>query len=514
MYILIRTGVEMNGGRNATPISKSRAVLIVMILSEIIGVGSVLSLLRVYYTIPSSGLINPPVTSPLVSYESEIRAVFLHMTSLSQQNDWSLIAQTLHKYNVSVVVVEMMSPRYAAYSSNVIQRSTSAIDVNKALSALHPLGIEFYVAMDVLYLTPEPEYMSVAADGTAIDWLCPVKEISRNYLKAIVEELVTQYPDIDGFMFDYLRWDLRLDMGYCDECKASLEMWLGETINAWPGDFAPGGSRHKEFLEWRVTPITQLLVDMISWMKAIKSDLKIAAAPWTIYPPGGLAERNKWLGQDWTDWVAKGYLDWVAPMIYVYPHELETIFRPSVQGNIKYGLGGPEGKIPLIIFVANQFPVVKTPEELKAEVDIIREEGADGWIIWRYGGPGVGETDIEPYLQVLDTFDVFSISDISVMSTNDSAVIAWKTNLPATSRVEYSTSPLFNASRNYDPLNNFDYWDIDHVEGTIVEDAMLVTSHSVTLTGLHEGVLYYYRVQSADQYGVATSRVYELKIGM
>ncbi len=201
-------------------------------------------------------------------------------------------------------------------------------------------------------------------------------------------------------------------------------------------------------------------------------------------------------------------------MVYTYPAELESIFRPFVRANIEYGVGGPEGKIPLVILIANQFPVLKTPSELKAEVDVLREEGADGWMIWRYTGPGVGGVDIQPYFEAIDRPQTFLLKKIKAVPTAKACTITWTTDLPATSKVEYSTSPLFNASRKYDQAQDFDYWDINHVEGTVVEDATLVTSHSITLTGLQEGMLYYYRVQSGDQSGIATSRVYELKTGV
>jgi len=254
---------------------------------------------------------------------------------------------------------------------------------------------------------------------------------------------------------------------------------------------------------------------MIDWMKAIKPDLKISAAPWRIVASEGPAHVVKLLGQDWMDWVMKGYLDWVAPMVYTYPAELETMFRPDVRSNIQVGVGGPEGKIPIVIFIANQYPVVKTPEQLEAEVDVLRQEGADGWIIWKYGGPGASEVgeDIQPYLDAIDLFPVFSLMNTRFSTTPYTCTITWTTGLPATSKVEYSTSPLFIASRKYDSANDFDYWDIDHVLGTIVENATPVTDHSITLTDLLPGTEYYCRVQSEDSNGIAASRVYTFTTG-
>jgi len=191
------------------------------------------------------------------------------------------------------------------------------------------------------------------------------------------------------------------------------------------------------------------------------------------------------------------------------------MFRPDVRSNIQVGVGGPEGKIPIVIFIANQYPVVKTPEQLEAEVDVLRQEGADGWIIWKYGGPGASEVgeDIQPYLDAIDLFPVFSLMNTSFSTTPYTCTITWTTGLPATSKVEYSTSPLFIASRKYDSANDFDYWDIDHVLGTIVENATPVTDHSITLTDLLPGTEYYCRVQSEDSNGIAASRVYTFTTG-
>ncbi|MCK4478505.1 family 10 glycosylhydrolase [Candidatus Bathyarchaeota archaeon] len=496
-------------------------VLVVIILSTILGTSLVMAQFKMYYTISSSGSISTDgrILHYKMTDNSEIRAVFFHFTSLSASNDWNLIVNTLYDYGINLLVVEGMMPKYAGYPSDVISASAGLDFINEALEVAHPLGIEVYVAMNVLYQTPNPEWGCVDSQGNFIDWLCPTKQEARDYLRAIVEELVTKYPNIDGFMFDYIRWEWQgsvPDMDYSEESRTALGNWLGETVTNFPGEFAPSGSRYNEFLEWRVEVITQLLVDIIGWMKAIKPDLKISAAPWTILKTGlsyEWAERRKLIGQDWTDWVMKDYLDWVAPMAYFYPNELETFLRPCVKADVELGVGGPEGKIPMIIFVANQFPILKTPEEFKAEIDILREEGVDGWIIWRYGGPGAGGLDIRDYLNALNLSPVFSMEGITVYlnEQNESATITWTTNIPTISRVEYSISPLFNVNWQYDSKWNFSYLDIEHIEGEVVENLQRVIDHSITLANLDPNATYYFRVQSQDS-GIITSKVYEFSI--
>ena len=157
------------------------------------------------------------------------------------------------------------------------------------------------------------------------------------------------------------------------------------------------------------------------------------------------------------------------------------------------------------------------PEDFEAQIEAVRAHGADGFIVWRYGGPGNApgdpyDTDITPYLEIIDMPQVFSISYISHSITDTTATISWITDVEATSVVEYSTSPLFNATKEYYDPENFDYWDVDHIEGTILEVRTNVTEHSMTLTGLELGKIYYYRVQSEDQHGIATSEVYTFEI--
>jgi hypothetical protein len=251
---------------------------------------------------------------------------------------------------------------------------------------------------------------------------------------------------------------------------------------------------------------------MRDWMLAIKPNLEFSAAVLGYWK--GIQTTNRWrIGQDFIKWVKEGWLDWVAPMVYMTDL---TMIADFVQG-YNEGMGGPEGKIPLVIFLANFYPSVVDPSNFKQQIDTLRANGADGWAVWRYGGPGdpSAAPDIRTYLDLVTLPSTFSISNINVSGST----VSWTTDLPASSKVEYSTSPLFSSSFQSLPAKTtpdaksipaFDYWDIDHVPGTIVEDTTPVTNHSVTLTDLQEGTTYYFRVQSEDQSGIATSKVYSL----
>jgi hypothetical protein len=65
---------------------------------------------------------------------------------------------------------------------------------------------------------------------------------------------------------------------------------------------------------------------------------------------------------------------------------------------------------------------------------------------------------------------------ISNVQITPQGLVTWLTDIPSTSQVHYGLTP------NLGPYTPY--------------DATLVTSHSVQLTGLTDGVLYYLRVQS------------------
>lgn len=76
------------------------------------------------------------------------------------------------------------------------------------------------------------------------------------------------------------------------------------------------------------------------------------------------------------------------------------------------------------------------------------------------------------------------ISNIAVTPTSSGATITWNTDAAASSQVFYGTTASYGASTTL--------------------DSTLVTSHSVTLSGLTASTTYHYQIQSANSAGTAT----------
>jgi hypothetical protein len=332
-----------------------------------------------------------------VAYKSEIRGVHITDAVAIFPHDWNVIAETCAGYSINLVTVLALS--------NALGGPLTHEEWIAFINAFHSRNIKVYVSYHIVGdIACAPEYRMVDSGGNYVDWNCASNPDFRNAVKIFIEHIASTY-DIDGIMFDYARYP---DAGtcYCQYCKTAFQEWLGETIpdSNWapnPSDFAPGGSRYNEFMEWRVIPITNLVRDIRNWMLAVKPNLKFTSAAWTLfgYAPGySPTYWRYWIGQDTADWIAKGYLDMVFPMMYTSqltgePESIET----EVKADKMYWTG-----VPLVAFLRND---ITTPENFKKEVDLVRSLGCDGWIIWRYGGPGIETTeltDITPYLDLIE----------------------------------------------------------------------------------------------------------------
>jgi hypothetical protein len=390
-----------------------------------------------------------------------MRGVFIYGGAFSWPVDWNLIADTCVEYKVTDVFLQVGGYDSGNGSGGYYGSSHYGDQLANCINAFHPRGIRVHAEMSVVYCASysDPPVLGYNSALVQIPWNDPTNPIYINMVHNVIGNLSTY--DIDGFMFDYIRYD-SADMSYSNTSKAQLEAYLGETITNWPGDFAPAGSRYLEFLEWRLRPINDMVTRIRDWFLPIKPNMQFSVAAWSLFQNATNYWRY-WLGQDTAYWVSQDYLDFVVPMIYT---DDSALLEDALLSDQIIMTGGKEGKVPLVpIYMTELNGVPIEPAKLAAVMQKARDVGADGWIIW-YGGPGVTDEsyvfqDIRNYLSLIDLPDTFSISNIQTSTTQTTATINWTTNLPATSKVEYSTSPLFNASYLLG-ANNLHYWKVTH----------------------------------------------------
>ncbi|MEM2293048.1 MAG: family 10 glycosylhydrolase [Nitrososphaerota archaeon] len=469
-------------------------VLVLMILIVLLSMPFALSQLFKSVNIANRGRIG--VLKSPITYKSEIRGVFIHSAILSFPHNWTVIAQTLARYGIDSVYFECFD----------IFKRFSDIEISRAITAFHNYGIEFHAVMNCIAESYNPETAAVDYRGNKPDPYaqCPIKV--KRYVEAAIRNFISNHSGVDGIMIDYMRTGIHYC--YCDEHRAMFDQWYyenyGEHVSNWT-EFYPDQPKWNIYANWRNEPVNELVKITHDTAKALKPDIVISAAVWTYFSDCPIYWR-KFLGQDTGRWIREGWIDMVAPMMYtdvIYGKTGETL-ESFIDACLKYMVGGVEGKIPLLAFLGLS---AKNASNFAAQVDYVRSRGLDGWIFWRYGGPGVDSggylADITPYLEAITMSETFKLGNIQVSVGETEATITWTTNLPTTSRVEYNTLPLFNAT--WTMWGNFPYWRINHNLGNVIENLTYVMDHSIILTGLMPKTQYFFRIQSEGPGGIATS---------
>jgi hypothetical protein len=450
---------------------------------------------------------------------SEIRGWFFQETG---DVDWNLVSEIAKDYKINTFVLECTWLYGSCYPSKYVPHS-GRDELALALQAAHSKGIEVHVLMLNFFIwegygynEPIPEdWKAVNCNGNRVNWADPCHPKVRELTKNLTEELVSNY-DIDGFMFDYIRYNDE-DMSFSQYC---LDKFKNDTgITATRAQVCPGGRYHNQYMEWRIKPITELVRDVKNWTTKIKPNLEFSAAVFTILYENGRAYPTYFrraIGQDPADWVRNEYLNLVNPMVYT--NDVEE-YNGYTSSSIRYFVGGQEGVLPLAVWTSG-LTDSNTPEQIKNIINKCREIGCDGWIIWKYGGLGSPDSsagDLRSVFQLVNLPDTFSLGSIKAFPLSTEAIITWITDKPTASKVEFNSSPLFNwtikTDYNYQCDCQFPYWDANYIKGSVLEDNSNVTVHSITLTGLQENKIYYFRVQSKDESGIVTTKVYNFTTG-
>jgi len=446
----------------------------------------------------------------LDSLKDEMRGAIVHMAwSGAPVSDWNAVAQTYYDGGLNTAVIE-------TYPSHLILGHFTELDT--AIAAFHARGLRAHI-LNTVNLQPLNDNMRMrAANGSLIDKTCPVRAASKATFQTIFTNLATNYA-LDGFQYDYIRWPGESGGGecYCDECHAKFIADTGLSNTVWPVDAQLNGRYHWQFIQWRIAQITLEVESIRGWMIAQKPSLEFGVAVFT-----GWSNQYSYpamdVGQDPADWVIRGLVEHINPMCYKSDmsggvESFQDYFLSS-RDIMAGGTASRKGAVPFIPWIMiGGTESAPTPAVLAQQVEYIRNNGGNGFLIWRYGGPGqTSHLDIRPFLQAIasqtskDLFQVLEISNISVRSVVSGIEVSWQTSSSVPSVIEYSANPLFKLrARTNEYGRNFTYYDCDYVNSSLVTDATPKTSHAITLSA---GQGPYFRVVASDIFGTSFSKVY------
>jgi len=308
--------------------------------------------------------------------------------------DWAFTAELLAVNGVTAVFANTVWGGCAHYPSKFLPASNTlrlyGDQIAAGLAAAHAKGLEYHVWMVLGKLDgAPPEFvermkkegrLQVTAAGATRPWLSPHHPSNRALILAVVDEMATTYPALDGIHLDYIRLPDSLSC-YSSATRLRFETATKKKCRRWPAEVTAGGKRHGEFRRWRTTDITTLVRDIRTTLRKANPKLKLSAAVFgAIQPDGGN------IAQYWPDWLRAGTVDFLTPMNYTESSaEFAALVRkqvaqPNAAGRIFPGIGVTADESRL------------DPADVARQIALLRQAGCPGFMLFDLSGTLRDET--------------------------------------------------------------------------------------------------------------------------
>ncbi len=209
-------------------------------------------------------------------------------------------------------------------------------------------------------------------------WLDPGDLQVQAALAALIQELVSRYPTLDGVHFDYIRYPYAvpivpgsgysngLDFGYGERSVARFRAETG--LSAFAAKDDPAVARRWD--DWRREQLNHFLRQVRGQLKRLRQNVVLSAA---LLPWPDRAYLSAY--QDWRLWLEEGLLDQGIVMNYNRDSRLAShLSRQAVAFR---------GRSKLFVGLA-AYALLDQPDLLALQVRDARRQGADGVVLFSY----------------------------------------------------------------------------------------------------------------------------------
>jgi uncharacterized lipoprotein YddW (UPF0748 family) len=326
------------------------------------------------------GQARPPAGNPSASdvYHRRMRGAWVHLfdNSLKTETGIRRVVRQLVDADANVVIAQVVRRHDAYYDSTVLPRTPdpaleAGLDVlEELLTRAHrndievhawvPVAPQWHPAYDQLgiprgSLGAPNSWRTFTDAGVRSDYLDPGLLPVQNHVAAIVGELATKYPTLDGIHLDYVRYESNRH-GYHPDALARFRAETG-----FVGTPAPTNAT---WMNWRRDQTRQIMRRANAVRGGV--DLSAAVISWGGGP--STPDRAGFQGtpayqqvlQDWDRWAREGLVDDLVPMNYFREHDAaqRTWYRqwvayeraldsgtatdvaPGIAGYLNYPAGG------------------------------------------------------------------------------------------------------------------------------------------------------------------------------
>ncbi len=356
----------------------------------------------------------------------EIRGIWVHTYS---PQDWDVVMKKIADAGLNSVFVRVARGVNALYPSKILPMDGWANDawnngagrdeLKTMIEAAHQNGLEFH-AWKVNFNAsagmragegPAAMFTQMKADdrlmrdmnGVQAPALNPGDPRNRQLEVDAMAELVQNY-DVDGVHFDYIRYTEiggdgkeNYDFDYGAVSRFEFEKSRGMKVANWPADVFSGRLK-AEYEDWERENINDVVQRVHKATKASKPRVMVSAAVWR-------ANRKYRAGikQDWTRWAREGWLDFVVPMDY-------SADMARFERDMKEQIPNVAGHIPFAAGIGTYLQ--KAPEDVKKQIEIARQNGADGYVLFAYN-----DDSIEAVLAQVKLANGINAQDVAGVAT-------------------------------------------------------------------------------------------------
>lgn len=321
------------------------------------------------------------------SRDHEIRGIWFFRNA---KTDWDAVMQNLREHGLNCIFVRVSRAGSAVYKSDVIPQAAwvSGLDrdeVAAGVESAHRHGIEFHAWHVCFHAGSAPkEYLArlkredrVVRDplGKQSYWLNPGDPRNIDYECRAAAELVRKY-DVDGIHLDYIRYPdaPHHNFDYGPVSRREFEKAAGVTVDSWPDDVISGELK-LTYEDWERGNINEVVRRVYRETKSSKPWVQVSAAVWQRH-----RKYRTIIKQDWARWGTQRWLDFVVPMDYVRsPDVLKERLAKQVTLTA--------GRMPIAAGIGSWN--LATCEDLIEQIEVTRQTGADGFVLFSYNAGGL-----------------------------------------------------------------------------------------------------------------------------
>jgi len=333
---------------------------------------------------------------PFQTYCQETQPVCLLVTQLqepsvlSSQKEISKLINLSKKSGIKVIFMQIYRANKAWFPSKIADanpyyvcfKNFSGNPFNLLIEQAHAKGIKVYAWLNLLSLNNNYNAPILKKYGVGVLTrnLKEKKKVSdykidsqyflepgdlrvRKELVSVVEEVLQSYPELDGILFDYIRYpDVHPDYGYT---KINMERFRNRTglQNIDKDSLA--------WKNWKRKQVTELLEILVKKARMIRPGIQVGA---TGCAPYVRAYYEAY--QDWPSWIHDNLVDFVFLMSY--PNEVQE-FNKNIQDAKKR-----VGDFKKIYIGVPAYKLVHLVEVFRQELQAAKASEAGGCGIFHY----------------------------------------------------------------------------------------------------------------------------------